>query len=210
MAKYPINLDLTGRKALVIGAGAVAKRKVSSLVEAGALVTVVAKQTEQAFTDHCKGLDFTLIEGAYSPDYLTDVIIAIAATNDSDLNKKIYADCREHKVICNVVDVPELCDFYVPAVVRRGSLQIAIGTDGASPAYSAHVRKKLQEMFTEEHGRFVEQLKIARQKVIAACPPADRKQILDKVAEDESFAYFQKNGSEKFQRYAEEIITNYQ
>jgi precorrin-2 dehydrogenase/sirohydrochlorin ferrochelatase len=210
MAKYPINLDLTGRKALVIGAGSVAKRKVSSLVEAGADVTVVAKRVDQAFTDHCKGLDFKLVEGAYSADYLTDVVIAIAATNDSDLNKRIYADCREHKVICNVVDVPELCDFYVPAVVKRGSLQIAIGTDGASPAYSAHVRRKLQEMFTEEHGRFVDELKVARQKVIAACKPTDRKPILDKLAGDESFAYFQQNGCEKFQRYAEETIASYQ
>lgn len=209
MAKYPLNLDLTGRKALVIGAGVVAKRKVSSLVEAGALVTVVAKRVDQAFTDHCKGLDFKLVEGVYSVEHLTDAVIAIAATNDSDLNKKIYADCREHKVICNVVDVPELCDFYVPAVVRRGSLQIAIGTDGASPAYSAHVRKKLQEMFTEEHGQFVDELKIARQKVIAACKADDRKPILDKLAGDESFAYFQKNGPEKFQSYADEVIARH-
>ena len=206
MSKYPINLDLTGRKALVIGAGDVAARKAKSLCATGADVTVVAKEVSEKFSKVCEGLEFEMIVGEYCPEHLEGVIIAIAATNNSELNTRIYAECRERKVICNVVDVPELCDFYVPAIVERGKLMIAIGTDGASPAYAAHVRRKLQEMFTEDHGRFVDELQKARVKVIAACEPDMRKPVLEELVKDDSFDYFIANGADKWQDRADGVI----
>jgi precorrin-2 dehydrogenase/sirohydrochlorin ferrochelatase len=206
MAKYPINLDLTGRKALVIGAGDVAARKAKSLCATGADVTVVAKEVSEKFSRVCEGLEFEMIVGEYCTEHLEDVIIAIAATNNSELNKRIYAECRERKVICNVVDVPELCDFYVPAIVERGKLMIAIGTDGASPAYAAHVRRKLQEMFTEDHGRFVDELQKARVKVIAACEPDMRKPVLEELVKDDSFDFLLANGADKWQERADGVI----
>ncbi|MHC4772677.1 MAG: precorrin-2 dehydrogenase/sirohydrochlorin ferrochelatase family protein, partial [Planctomycetota bacterium] len=89
-----------------------------------------------------------------------------AATDDNALNTEIFEDCQKLKTLCNVVDVPHLCNFYVPAVINRGDLQLAISTNGKCPAYAGRLRRKFQELITEDHGRFLELLDSARQSVI--------------------------------------------
>lgn len=206
MAKYPIYLDLAGRKTLVIGAGSVASRKVLSLCQAGAKVLVVAKRIDETFEVTCKDLEIEVITGAYSKQHLKDAVLAIAATNDTELNTQIYNDCREMNVLCNVVDVPDLCDFYVPAVLQRGDLQIAIGTNGKSPAYAGHLKRNLEELFTRDHGRFLDELEIIRQYVIENVEPQMRKPILAELVNDESFELFLKKGAELWQKNAKKTI----
>ncbi len=110
-------------------------------------------------------------------------------------------------MLCSVVDQPELCDFYMPAIVKRGDLQIAIGTDGHCPAYSGHLRRKLEESFTDEHGRFVEQLEQTRQRVLGQIADANqRKAILGRLASDESFHVFKHEGADTWNGYANDII----
>ena len=129
-------------------------------------------------------------------------------TNDNELNKQIYKDCQQLEILCNVVDVPPLCDFYVPAVVKRKELQIAIATDGKCPAYSGHLRRKLEQMFTEKHGDFLNELDSARKAVIENIEdPNQRKSLLGQLVKDESFDYFVENGSEMWQQYAQKIIS---
>jgi len=211
MVKYPIFLELGSRRVVVIGGGAVAVRKVQALLTAGARVVVVAERIDDMMTALCRGTDAELIKSKYSKNYLAGALLAIAATNNNDLNKQIYKDCQELEVICNVVDVPELCDFFVPAVVKRGKLQIAIGTEGQCPAYAGHTRKKLEAIFTEKHGEFLAELEKLRQKIIQEVPdPADRKIVLGQLADDESFEYFAENGSAKWQAFADELIDNLQ
>jgi len=209
MSKYPINLDLDGKPVTVIGAGSVGTRKITALCSAGAKVTVVSKKFPPGFDKICSNLDIRVIEGPYNPEHIKNAVLAIAATDDRTLNEQIYNDCKAAKVLCNIVDVPDLCDFYVPAVVKRGNLQIAVGTDGKCPAYSGRIRKKLEEIFTENHGRFLDELAIARQKTIASAPPSVRMPILKKLADDESFDYFMENGSEAWQKRTDQIITNW-
>lgn len=207
MAKYPIYLDLKDKKAVVIGAGSVAERKVRSLCDAGAKVLVVAKHVDEAFKIACRDLDLQIKTEVYVKDHLTGAILAIAATNDTSLNKQIYDDCHELSVICNVVDVPELCDFYVPAVVKRGDLQIAVSTDGSCPAYAARIRKKLEDIFTEDHAGFITELKAAREQIIKQVSDLDkRKEILQELVNDESFERFTNQGSQAFQRKVRELI----
>jgi precorrin-2 dehydrogenase/sirohydrochlorin ferrochelatase len=209
MAKYPIYLDLTGRRVVVIGAGNIAARKVRSLCDAGARVVVVAEHATTTFQDACSEDNIELVLSSYSKDYLAGAVVAIAATNDTVLNNQIYKDCQELEVLCNVVDVPDLCDFYVPALVERGALQIAIGTDGKCPAYSGHLRRKLEEMFTADHGRFVDELDKIRQHVIATVDdPGNRKAILGELVKDESFEFFLENGAEQWHKRAVDIIQN--
>jgi precorrin-2 dehydrogenase/sirohydrochlorin ferrochelatase len=208
MGKYPIFLELGGRRALVIGAGPVAVRKVEALLAAGARVVVVADHIDAkvvAMLDakHCK-----VVKARYDKSYLTGASIAIASTNNNSLNKQIYKDCQELEILCNVVDVPDLCDFYVPAVVKRGHLQIAISTEGDSPAYAGHIRKKLEKIFTEKHGQFLTQLNALRKRIIEEIEdPADKKTILGKLVDDKSFEYFDQNGPEKWRLYADKVIT---
>lgn len=209
MAKYPIYLELGGKRVVVIGAGSVASRKVKVLCEAGADILVVAKEIQPEFTQRCSELDIEVIEGEYSKDYLTGAVMVMAATNNSELNTRIYADCNELNIICNVVDVPELCDFYVPARIDRGPLQIAIGTNGASPAYSAKLRRELETMFTETHGQFAFEMGIVRQRVIHEIADGNvRKKLFEALVSDESFNCFANDGAETWRVYAGNLLNS--
>ena len=211
MARYPIYLDLAGKRVVVIGAGSVAARKANALQKAGARVIIVAKKVNPAFEKSCNLPHVEIVISAYSKDYLAEAVLAIAATDDLNLNRRIYKDCQEFEVLCNVVDQPDLCDFFVPAVVKRGPLQIAVSTDGKCPAYAGHLRKKLEDQFTEDHGRFVVELEAIRKRIIEeVAGPAERKSILGQLAGDKSFEYFLANGCAKWQAYAQQIITQSQ
>ncbi|MBN2181030.1 MAG: bifunctional precorrin-2 dehydrogenase/sirohydrochlorin ferrochelatase [Sedimentisphaerales bacterium] len=208
MAKYPIFLELSGRRVVVIGGGTVAVRKAQSLLAAGARLVVVAERIDKMMTALCKSKDAKLIKSKYSKEYLAEAVLAVAATNNQQLNKQIYKDCQELEVLCNVVDMPELCDFFVPAVVKRGDLKIAVGTEGDCPAYAGHIRKKLEKIFTEKHGSFLAELQAIRKKIIDEVPePAERKAVLGLLVDDESFEYFVQNGPEKWRTRTQEIMS---
>jgi precorrin-2 dehydrogenase/sirohydrochlorin ferrochelatase len=210
MAKYPIFLELGGRRAVLIGGGAVAVRKARALLDAGARLVVVADHVDDVLTNLCTRYGAELIRSKYSKNYLGKAILAIAATNNPKLNRQIYKDCQELEILCNVVDEPALCDFFVPAVVKRGDLQIAIGTEGDCPAYAGHIRKKLEQTLTEKHGQFLNELEILRKKIIKDIPdPTDRKTLLGEFVDDESFEYFVKNGSAAWRNRAEKIISQH-
>jgi precorrin-2 dehydrogenase/sirohydrochlorin ferrochelatase len=207
MAKYPIFLELSGRRVVVVGGGAVAVRKAQTLLAAGARLVVVAERIDNMLTVLCRDKNAELIKSKYSKEYLAEAVLAIAATNNHQLNRRIYKDCQELEVLCNVVDEPELCDFFVPAVVKRGDLQIAIGTEGNCPAYAGHIRKKLEEIFTEEHGQFLAELEALRKKIIKdVSEPSERKALLGKLADDKSFEYFIENGPAQWRTFAEELV----
>ena len=208
MAKYPIFLELAGRRVVVIGAGAVAVRKAQSLLAAGARVVVVAENIDDMLTIQYQGTSAELIKSKYSKDYLAGAVLVIAATNKAELNRQIYKDCQQLEILCNVVDQPQLCDFFIPAVVKRGDLQIAVGTEGNCPAYAGHIRKKLEQTFTDKHGRFLDELKTLRERIIKDVPDAGRrKALLGQLADDESFEYFVQNGPVKWQQYADKLIS---
>ena len=207
MAKYPIFLELSGRRVVVVGGGAVAVRKAQALLAAGARLVVVAERIDNMLTVLCRDKNAELIKSKYSKDYLAGAVLTIAATNNHQLNRRIYKDCQELEVLCNVVDEPELCDFFVPAVVRRGDLQIAIGTEGHCPAYAGHIRKKLEEIFTEEHGQFLAELETIRKQIIeGVAEPTERKALLGELADDKSFEYFVENGPAQWRIFAEELV----
>ncbi|MCK4999314.1 MAG: bifunctional precorrin-2 dehydrogenase/sirohydrochlorin ferrochelatase [Anaerohalosphaera sp.] len=207
MAKYPIYLELGGKRVVVIGAGKVGARKAFTLHKTGAKVTVVSKRIHDNFKKMCGKLDIEVVVGKYSKEYLDGAVLAIAATDDNELNTQIYNDCQQMRVICNVVDVPRLCDFYVPAIVDRGDLQIAISTNGKSPAYAGYIRRKLEKIYTNEHTAFIEELNTIRNRVIEKIPdPKKRKEILKHIATDEAFEMYACDGAEFLHKLADELI----
>ena len=208
MAKYPIFLELGGRRVVVVGGGAVAIRKAQSLLAAGARLIVVSKDINDALTALCQGTNAELIKSRYSKDYIAEAVLVIAATSNRQLNKQIYKDCQELEILCNVVDAPELCDFIVPAVVKRGYLQVAISTEGHCPAYAGHLREKLEQSFTDKHGQFLAELETLRKRIIKDVPdPIDRKALLGQLVDDKSFEYFIQNGPAQWQEYADRLIS---
>lgn len=207
MSKYPIFLELSGRRAVVIGAGSVAARKAQSLLTAGSRLVVVAERIDDTLTTICRAANAELIRSKYSKQYLTGAVLAIAATNNPQLNKQIYKDCQELEILCNVVDQPQYCDFFVPAVVKRGDLKITISTEGDCPAYSGHIKKKLENIFTEKHGQFLEELEKIRREIIEQISDSTiRKTILGKLVDDELFNYFTRHGPDKWRKKAQKII----
>ncbi len=208
MAKYPIFLELSGRRVVVIGGGAVAVRKAQALLAAGARLVIVAERVDDMLTALCARSEAELVKSKYSKNYLAGAVLAIAATNNRQLNEQIYKDCQELEILCNVVDQPELCDFFVPAVVKRGDLQIAIGTEGYCPAYAGHLRKKLEGTFSDKHGEFLAELEALRKRIIKDVPdPADRKALLGKLVDDKSFKYFIENGTTEWHAFVDRLIS---
>ncbi|MHC4132529.1 MAG: precorrin-2 dehydrogenase/sirohydrochlorin ferrochelatase family protein [Planctomycetota bacterium] len=207
MSKYPIFLDLASRRVVIIGGGNVALRKTQALLETGARLVVVADSVQDNLTGLCIDNKAELIKAKYSKDYLVGASLVIAATNYQKLNERIYKDCQQLEILCNVVDQPHVCDFYVPAVVKRGDLQIAISTDGKCPAFAGHLRKKLEKIFTEKSGKFLSELHRLRDNIINQIEnPAERKILLGKLVDDKSFEFFAENGAENWRQYAEKII----
>ena len=208
--KYPIFLNLESKRAVVIGAGSVAARKILGLLEAKARLVVVAEHIDDALKARCKNTDIEFVEAKYSKDYLVGATIAFAATNDRKTNEQIYKDCQQLEILCNSPDNPDVCDFLLPAVVKRGDLQIAIGTEGNCPAYAGHLRQKIEEIITEDHGRFLAELETARKRIMETMPDsAERKALLGELVSDASFKYFVEKGSAQWQKNAEEKIKSH-
>jgi len=208
--KYPIFLNLESKRAVVIGGGSVAARKVLGLLDAKARIVVVAEHIDDVLETRCKDANIEFVEAKYSKEYLVGATIVFAATNSRKVNEQIYRDCQELEIFCNTADDPELCDFFVPAVVKRGDLQIAICTEGDYPAYAGHIRKKLEDIFTEKHGEFLTELESIRKYIMETMPDsARRKALLGELAGDTSFEYFTENGPAGWRNNAEEMIKSH-
>jgi siroheme synthase-like protein len=152
MSYYPIAVDLTGKTVLVVGGGEVALRKVERLAEYNARVIVVAPEVVPEMMTMAEAGKIELKRNRYSATDLAGVLMVIAATDDQDVNRRVADEARGLNILVNVVDVPELCSFIVPASVKRGDLTISINTAGKSPALAKMVREKCEDMFGEYYG----------------------------------------------------------
>jgi precorrin-2 dehydrogenase/sirohydrochlorin ferrochelatase len=175
---FPMYLKLEGRRCLVVGAGNVAEGKIAGLLETGARVLVVAIRALPAVAQWAEAGQIDLQLRPFSADDLDSVFLAIVATSSADLNNEIYRETHQRGVLCNVVDVPELCDFYYPAVVRRGDLQIAISTNGHSPALAKRLREQLEQQFGPGYAEWLAELGETRKVVMASNLSADCKREL--------------------------------
>jgi precorrin-2 dehydrogenase len=144
---YMACLDLEGRSCLVIGGGRVALEKVRGLLDCGARVTVVAPQVVDELLD----LGVELVRRGYRESDLNGRFLVIAATSTTSVNRRVYAQAEARSLPCNVVDVPELCSFILPAILRRDPIAIAVSTGGASPALAQRIRDDIADVIGPEH-----------------------------------------------------------
>ena len=179
---YPLFLDLEGRAAVVIGGGTVAARKIESLVRSGARVTVVAPECADEIEQWGRDGAIELRRKRYERGDLDRAVIVIAATSDAATNARVAADCREEHILVNVVDLTEMCDFIVPAVVESGSIQVAVSTGGQSPALARKLKHDLQRLVGPEYGEANDILGNLRDAAKSALPTdGDRKQFFDRL-----------------------------
>ena len=183
---YPIVLNLSGQGALVVGGGEVALRKARALADAGASVRVVASEVTAGFAEDGR---FECAAARYEKQHLEGVFVAVAATDDEAVNRRVAEDARAAGVLVNVVDRPELCDFIVPAQVRRGDLLIAISTGGAAPALAKRLRERLEKEFGPEYETYLTVLGEVREDLKKRNIPADlRRRIFERLASDDLLA----------------------
>ncbi|MHB8927556.1 MAG: precorrin-2 dehydrogenase/sirohydrochlorin ferrochelatase family protein [Bacillota bacterium] len=175
---YPISLNLSGRRCLVVGGGAVAARKVAALLEAGAAVTVVAPDAAREVLDLSARGRVTYVRRAFAPADLGGCFVAVAATDDPGVNRAVSQAARERRVLVNVVDDAAISDYIVPAVTRRGSLCIAVTTDGKSPLLARRVRERLEADFGPEYGQFLDWLGEARETIRREEPNESRRRAI--------------------------------
>lgn len=167
MNYYPVCLKITGKKCLVVGGGGVAARKVKTLMECGAQVTVVTLAADDAIARLAKEKAITLHLRPYGASDLEGVFLVIGATSDTELNFRISQDANRQNMLCNIADVPDACNFILPSVVQQGDLQIAVSTSGKSPAFAKHLRKELEQQFGAEYAAFLDLMGQIRRALLA-------------------------------------------
>ena len=192
---FPIFLKLAKRQCLVVGAGKTAEEKIPSLLGAGASITIVAPTATRAI--QAWALDKKLLweQRRFEPSDLDGVFLVVVATPSKALNSAVFAQARRRQVICNVVRDRALCDFYYPAVVRRGPLQIAISTAGHSGALAQRLRKDLEVQFGPEWETWLRWLGEARSSLYdSSISPRRRRTMLHRLVS-------QKKQTELFKRW---------
>ena len=167
MKYYPAYLDLRGRSCLVVGGGAVAERKIHSLLDARATVVVVSPSLTPALKRFADSSRITHREKEFDESDLTGSFLAIAATDSPEVNRLIAAACDRSNMLVNVAVPPEAGNFIVPSAISRGDLLIAVSTSGASPAMSRKIRQELEGRYGPEYGMLLERLAAVRAKVLA-------------------------------------------
>jgi len=155
---YMACLDLDGRNCLVVGGGAVALEKVRGLLECRAKVTVVAPQV----VDELHALDVELVRRGYRESDLDGRFLVVAATSTPSLNRRVFAGAEARSLLCNVVDVPELCSFILPAVLRQDPIAVGVSTGGASPALAQRIRDDIADVIGPEHAEIARRLRELR------------------------------------------------
>jgi precorrin-2 dehydrogenase/sirohydrochlorin ferrochelatase len=188
---FPMFVKLTGRPCLVVGAGTIGESKILSLLEADAKVRVVAPEATSQVQSWAESKKLDWLRRAWEPPDLDGMFLVVAATSSTEVHERIFEEVTRRGVLCNIVDVPALCDFYYPAIVQRGALQIAISTGGQSPALAQRLRKEMEAQFGAEYEAWLEQLGQERDKLFAEPrDPEERKRLLHDLASAEAFKAF--------------------
>jgi len=185
---FPMFMKLAGKQCLVVGAGKVGEPKIGGLIDTGASIHVVAIEASSQVREWAAAGKIELELRAFTASDLDGTFLAVVATASENLNKLIYGEAQRRGVLCNAVDVPEYCDFFYPAVVRRGDLQIAISTAGQSPSLAQKIRQQLERQFGSGYAAWVEQLGETRRLILASDLDQETKwELLHSLASREGF-----------------------
>ena len=179
---YPIFLDIEERSVVIIGGGEVCARKAETMMKYGARVTVFSPAFTPEIEQWAREGKLVLREKRYDASDLDGANIVIASTDDTAVNEQIAADCRSRRIPVNVVDVTPLCEFIVPAILEKGSIQIAVSTGGKSPALARTLKEDLNRAIGPEYAEVNDVMGTLRDGAKATLPTdVDRKRFFDGI-----------------------------
>lgn len=173
---------MQNRRCLVIGGGIVAQRKVSSLLKAGAEVLVVSKTLTSQLTKWAHQGRIGYRRSGYTEQFLDKVFLVIAATDDGEINSRVYREAGQKGILVNCVDAPDQSTFIVPAVCCRGDVIIAVSTSGRAPGFAKRIKEELNNTLAEEYKKRVQIISAVRKKIKNMFPAAQRKKIVNRLA----------------------------
>jgi precorrin-2 dehydrogenase/sirohydrochlorin ferrochelatase len=207
MKYYPANLNIEHRKCLVVGGGPVAFRKARMLMDCGAEVTVVSKDFCAEFQQFNEMSSISLVQRQYFSSDLDEKLLVIGATDDSELNRRISADAEKKNMLCNIADVPDICNFILPSVIRRGDLVISVSTSGKSPAFAKHLRKELETNFGDEYARFLDLMGAIRKKLLQIeHAPEAHKPIFERLIQSGLLSMIKNNQKEAINGLLADVV----
>ena len=153
---FPIFINLNKFPCLIVGGGKVAYRKVQSLLDFKANITVISPKFCKPLIELAKANKIKIINKSYSKENIKNFKIVVCATNNENINKTVYSDCVKEDILINVVDKPLLCDFIMPANVKRGDLTISVSSQGKAPFYVKVIKKKLEAIISPKYGEIIQ------------------------------------------------------
>lgn len=210
MALFPVFLNLKNRNCLVIGGGPVAERKVQNLIECQARVHLVSPQLTPGLAVMTESGKLDWKDRVYQSSDLDDMFMVFIATNQENVNQAVSRACQERGILVNAVDDPPNCNFFVPSVVRRQSLAIAISTEGKSPLLARRLREELEELIPDDYGDFVEILGKAREFVKETVPDIEaRRKIFETLVSQDMIELLRSGREDLIRERIERCISSW-
>jgi precorrin-2 dehydrogenase/sirohydrochlorin ferrochelatase len=204
---YPVYLNLKGKRVIVIGGGEVAERKVESLLETDASIMVVSPEITPRLALLAQERRIELRQRAYTPGDCSGAALVFSATDDSDVSSAVFQEATAAGALVNTADQPTLCDFIMPAVVRRGDIAIAISTGGTSPGLAARLRQKIARIIGPEYARLTELLSQARPEIRRRVQDEEKRKALHyRILDSDIMARLKQNDTDGAERLLREII----
>lgn len=208
MNAYPISLiGLENRRIVVIGGGKVAARKVTGLVDAGARVEIISPEVCEGIRALAENGKVDIIRRAYQPGDLSGAFLVIAATNDPEINHRIWVEANQANCLVNVADDPKHSTFILPAVIRRGEITISISTGGASPALARRLREKIEPMIGAEYAELARILAELRPELLTWFPSEqERLDAVSRVIDSDLLDLIRRDCGPAARAYARKIL----
>jgi precorrin-2 dehydrogenase / sirohydrochlorin ferrochelatase len=205
---YPLFLDITDRRCVVVGGGDVAERKVGRLLDFGARVVVVGKELTPGLETMKKEGRINHIAADYDQAVIDDAFLVIGATDRDDVNAKISRDGREKGILVNIVDDPDKCDFVLPSLLKQGDLLIAISTGGKSPALAKKLREEMEQHFGTEYQTLLEVMGQLREKLVVKGHSSDEnRRLFEAVVHSDILQHIKDKSWEKAKKIIYDITS---
>lgn len=208
MRYFPINIDIQNKKCVLIGGGNVAHRKALSLLKAGADITLIAPEINEGVSGLINNKAINWINRSYQPGDLEGAALAIVAVNDPSVGKKVSEEATRLNVLINVADIPEQCTFTLSSCIERGDLLVTISTGGKCPAFSRHMRLKLEEVVDDAYGDLLNILGDAREEMLEAGISSDNcRDSLNNLIDSDILSLLREGEHEKAAAFAGKTVS---
>jgi precorrin-2 dehydrogenase/sirohydrochlorin ferrochelatase len=205
---YHISLNIAGKLCVVVGGGNVAERKVLSLFNAHASVRIISPQLTEVLSDLTANTSVEWRNRGYRCGDLDGALLVFAATDNREVQDAVVRDAWKEGLLVNVADAPDLCDFQIPAVVQRESLNIAVSTNGTSPALAAKIRQDLEKRYGDEYAILLRLMSRLRARICndASTDGTDRKRVFQNILHEDIIHWIRGEQWERLSQHLDTVL----